>query len=294
MTSDHAKITLRSLQVFEAAARRGSFTGAGEELGISQSAVSRQISDLEALLALKLFHRNGARILITAAGETLANQLKQSFNDIWSAVSSAKRSEQIVTISMLPSLATRWFAPRLGRFMAQHPDIDLRITASRHFVDFLADGVDAAVRYTKRPDQSLASFHLGSETVRPVCAPPYAEQMGLEQPRDLYRATLLYGDIAEDWPSWFQAAGCAEHPPPGPRLGDDSAILQAAFEGQGVALGRSRLVASDVAAGRLMAPYTLSLPASFSYWFVSPKALADAPNLKRVCAWFKAEFDEQA
>lgn len=290
MTRAHAKPPLRSLQILEAAVRHGSFTAAGEELGITQSGVSRQVSDLEATIGASLFVRNGARLRVTPAGERLANQLADAFSRIWTAVADARRSDHTVTLSMLPSVAARWFAPRLGDFLAANPNIDLRITASRHLVDFASEGIDAAIRYSPSPARHLDAMKLGTETVLPVCSPDYAQTFGLKSPNDLYRATLLFGDIPEDWPAWFKAAGCSRLPPAGPRLGDDAAILQAAIDHQGVALGRSLLVADDIAAGRLVAPFSVSLDASYSYWFVRPKNMPTTSAIDAVQAWLIDQF----
>lgn len=294
MRQTHANPPLRSLQVFEAAARCGSFTAAGTEIGITQSAVSRQVSDLEATLGVALFLRNGARLSVTPAGERLARQLANAFALTRSAVADARRSDQVVTLSMLPSVAARWFAPRLGDFMKAHPDIDLRITASRHLVDFSLEGVDAAIRYSPEPSHDLAAVKLGTETITPVCSATYAEDHSLHAPADMYRATLLCGDIPEDWPTWFEAAKCPHPPPTGPRLGDDGAILQAAVDGQGVALGRSLLVADDIATGRLVAPFAVSLDASHAYWFVRPKGMATTPAINAVKNWLVGQFEEES
>lgn len=285
MRQTHARPPLRALQVFEAAARWGSFTRAARELGITQSGVSRQVSDLEATLGISLFVRNGARLRVTPAGERLAGQLGDAFGQVWSAVAEVQRSDQVVTLSMLPSVATRWFAPRLGDFMAAHPTIDLRITASRHLVDFAAEGVDAAIRYSPAPSKTVDAVKLGTETVTPVCSSQYVRDHALRTPTDLYHATLLCGDIPEDWPAWFAAAGYDRPPPDGPRLGDDGAILQAAVDGQGVALGRSLLVQDDIAAGRLVTPFDVALDASHAYWFVRPKSIAPKPALDAVGTW---------
>lgn len=291
MRPTHAKPPLRSLQVFEAAARCGGFTAAGKELGITQSGVSRQVSDLEAMLGVALFLRNGARLSVTPIGKHLAGRLAEVFAHTWAAVADARRSDQVVTLSMLPSVATRWFAPRLADFMAANPDIDLRITASRHLVEFASEGVDAAIRYSPAPSRDLEAVKLGIETISPVCSADYAEDHALHTPADMYRATLLCGDIPEDWPIWFEAAGCQQPPPTGPRLGDDGAILQAAVEGQGVALGRSLLVADDIATGRLMAPFTMSLDASHAYWFVRPKDTSTTHAIDAVKEWLVGQFE---
>jgi LysR family glycine cleavage system transcriptional activator len=194
---------------------------------------------------------------------------------------------------MLPSVA-RWFAPRLGNFMTANPDIDLRITASRHLVDFASEGVDAAIRYSPSPSGNLDAVKLGTETITPVCSTEYAQKHGLNVPEDLYRTTLLYGDIPENWNMWFKAAGCKRSPTAGPRLGDDGAILQAAVDGQGVALGRSLLVADDLAAGRLVAPFSIWLDASYAYWFVQPKDMISRNATHAVKAWLLDQFEERS
>ena len=293
MSTDHANISLRSLQVFESAARCGSFTAAGEELGITQSGVSRQVADLEATLGVALFVRNGARIKVTPAGQRLANQLAEAFARTWAAVGEVTRSDQVVTLSMLPSVATRWFAPRLARFMAAHPDIDLRITASRHLVDFAVEGVDAAIRYSPAPLQNLEAVKLLEETICPVCTPEYAQEIGISEPDDLSRATLLHGDIPENWDAWFIAAGCAKRAQSGPRLGDDAAILQAVLDHQGIALGRSLLVADALANGRLIAPFDIVLKASHAYWFVRPKSDAPSGAIEAVQHWVTEMFKQE-
>ena len=291
MRQTHIKPSLRSLQVFEAAARHSSFTAAGQELGITQSGVSRQVADLEAVLDVKLFTRNGARLAVTSAGQRLAEQLADALARTWAAVGEAARSDEVVTLSMLPSVATRWFAPRLGRFLAAHPEIDLRISASRHLVDFAAEGIDAAIRYSPAPSPDLEAEKLADETVKPVCTPDYAQYLGISEPDDLGRATLLHGDIPENWATWFAAAGCVGSPRSGPRLGDDGAILQAVLDHQGIALGRSLLVADDIASGRLIAPFDTSLAASHSYWFVRSKSMPPTKATSAVQAWLVREFE---
>ena len=291
MSAAHGKTSLRSLEVFAAAARLGGFTAAGAELGITQSAVSRQIADLEGTLGVKLFKRRGAHITATPAGQRLSDRLTAALGDIRAAVADAALSDQVVTLSMLPSVAAKWFAPRLGRFVSEHPDIDLRVTASRHLVDFAKEGVDAAIRYGVGPWSGLSAEKLANETVSPVCTPFYAQQQGLISPSDLSRAVLLHGDIPENWAAWFKAAGCAVDVPAGPRLGDDTAILQAVLDSHGVALGRSRLVAEDIASGKLIQPFDIHLTASHAYWFVRPKSAEVSPSISAVERWIKKEFD---
>ncbi len=285
---------LRALEVFEAAARHGNFTTAGREIGITPSGVSRQVSDLEATIRVRLFTRRGARLILTSEGTRLAERLTRALGDARAAVTELTALEGVVTLSMLPSVAAKWFAPRLARFVAAHPDIDLRIGASRHLVDFMSEGIDAAIRYGTGPWPGLVARRLAGEVVRPVCTPAYLGEHGIETPADLLRATLLYGDIAQTWSAWFAAAGCDLRPPAGPRLEDDTALLQAALDSQGVALGRSLLVAEDLSSGRLVAPFDTGLAAQFSYWFVRPEAKEPSRALRAVETWIAAEFESAA
>lgn len=140
---------------------------------------------------------------------------------------------------------------------------------------------------------NVDALKLGTETITPVCSASYAQKHGLNTLDDLYRVTLLCGDLPEDWAAWFEVAGGKQPPPFGPRLGDDGAILQAAIDGQGVALGRSRLVAEDVALGRLIVPFAVSLDASHAYWFVRPKDIPATRAVHSMREWLADHFDEQ-
>ena len=284
---------LRTLQVFEAAARHQSFTAAGHDIGITQSAVSRQIADLEAHLGQSLFVRSGPNLSLTPMGAKLAKGIGHALMDMRICVDAAqvKSAHNVITLTMLPSVAAKWLAPRLERFTQTHPDIDLRISATRHLVDFRVDGVDAAIRYGKGKWPGVIATQLASETIQPVCSAEYARKINLSAPSDLLRATLLFGDIEEDWHKWFAEVGLKNAAlPRGPELGDDAAILQAALDHQGVALGRSLLIANDLQSGRLITPFATKLEASYSYWFVRPMAMARSATLIDVENWFINEF----
>ncbi|MEO0682281.1 MAG: LysR substrate-binding domain-containing protein [Pseudomonadota bacterium] len=294
MSSPHSapRPSLRSLEVFAAAARDGGFTAAGASLGITQSAVSRQIADLEGMLGTPLFTRRGARLALTPAGRRLAERVGAALDEARAAVAEVAASDRVVTLSMLPSVAAKWLAPRLGAFVATHPEVDLRVAASRHLVDFAAEGIDAAIRYGPRPGPGLTALRLAGETITPVAAPRFLSAAGIAVTEDLRRAALLHGDLPEGWDAWFAAAGLEGPPRDGPRLGDDAAILQAAIEGHGIALGRSRLVAYDIAAGRLVAPFDVSIAASYAYWFVKPDGTPAAAALEAVEAWIAGAFQD--
>lgn len=297
MSIDHDKIrlpALRSLQVFEVAARCQSFTAAAEELFITQSAVSRQVQELEQWLDTRLFVRSGPHLKITKTGKAMAERISQAMDTLHDAVQIAqpRPNNRHITLSMLPSLNTKWFAPRLGQFIQAHPDIDLRIAATQDLtVDFEADEIDAGVRYGTGNWANLSAELLAEETVTPVCSPAHAEQMNLKVPTDLLNATLLQTAGNDNWAAWFQEAGIKHHTEPtGPYLGDGAATLQAAIDGQGIALGRSILIADDLQAGRITAPFQLHFKASYSYWFVTPSNRAVSNNLIAVRDWLIQSF----
>jgi len=285
--------SLRALQVFEAASRHQGFTEAAGELGVTQGAVSRQVQELERWLGLDLFVRSGPNIKLTATGRQLGARIGDAMDILQQAADAARPdpTTRYVTLSMLPSVAAKWLAPRLGQFIQNHPDIDLRVTASRHFVDFDTDEVDAAIRYGEGNWPDVHAEQLAQETVAPVCTRAYADRLTLRAPPDLLGATLLHTDILDDWDAWFTAAGIARGAASrGPALGDDAATIQAALDGQGVALGRSVLVADDLRAGRLVAPFPQQIQATYSYWFVTPANKPAKADLTTVRDWIREMF----
>lgn len=287
--------SLRAIRAIEAVVRLGSFTKAAGELNVTQGAISRQIQELERLLAVKLFLREGPKLMVTETGRAFATSSAAALDIIADAARRAKNNQiaPYVTLSMLPSVASKWLAPRLGRFIEQHPQIDLRVSASRTLVNFHGDGIDAAIRYGQGRWAGLNADLLGREMIFPVCTAAYADKHRLTDPVQLTGATLFHADIKEDWAAWFEKAGIADiEIPRGPRLGDDAAILQAAIDGQGVALGRSVLVADDLKTGRLIAPFETTLKASYSYWFVTPATADLSPDLANVRKWIRDEFRE--
>jgi LysR family transcriptional regulator, glycine cleavage system transcriptional activator len=181
----------------------------------------------------------------------------------------------------------------MAEFAAAHPLVDLRLSASRHLVDFRREGIDAAIRYGPGGWPDVNAELLAKEHVFPVCSPAYAAELGLADPGDLARATLLHSDIPDSWQDWFAAAGCPGLAGArGVYMDEDAALLRAAAESEGIALGRSLLVVDDLARGRLIAPFAVCLPATFSYWFVSPlRARADW-NFEVVRRWLASEFQK--
>ena len=289
---------LNALRAFEAAARHLSFTKAAEELNVTQAAISHQVKALEERLAVTLFRRLNRALLLTDAGQSYLPPLREAFDRMAEATERlrAHDARRTLTITTLPSIAAKWLVPRLGRLRAAHPDIDLRLDASLHLTDFARENVDAALRYGRGKWDGMRADRLMTEDFFPVCTPALLEgEHPLREPGDILHHTLLHDDSRTDWTMWFLAAGVVGGDPTrGPAFTDSSLVLQAAVDGQGVALGRSALAAADLEAGRLVRPFDISLEAEFAYYLVCPQATAEYPKIASFRAWLFAEAEDFA
>jgi LysR family glycine cleavage system transcriptional activator len=284
---------LNALKAFEAAARYESFTRAAEELCVTQGAVSHQVKALEAELGLKLFNRERQRLVITDAGRAYLNVVRDAFDRIASGTERLlqRQNAGVLTVSTSPNFAAKWLVHRLGRFAEAHPSIDLRVSASLHHVDFAREDVDLAIRHGDGQASGLHVTRLCAEELFPVCSPKLLQGgNALRKPDDLSRHKLLHVNDRQDWGKWLEAAR-AKHVDAsrGPILNQASMAIDAAIEGQGVALARSALAAWDTIAGRLARPFALALPAAFAYWIVCPKATAKLPKIAAFTDWLLAE-----
>jgi LysR family glycine cleavage system transcriptional activator len=284
---------LNALKAFEAAARYESFTRAAEELCVTQGAVSHQVKALEAELGLKLFNRERQRLVITEAGRSYLNVVRDAFDRIANGTERLlqRQNAGVLTVSTSPNFAAKWLVHRLGRFAEAHPSIDLRVSASLHHVDFAREDVDLAIRHGNGQAPGLHVTRLCAEELFPVCSPKLLQgSYSLRAPADLSRHTLLHVNDRQDWRNWLETAG-AEHVDVsrGPILNQASMAIDAAIDGQGVALARSALAAWDAIAGRLVRPFAFALPATFSYWIVCPKATAKLPKIAAFTDWLLAE-----
>ncbi|CAJ0812316.1 transcriptional regulator GcvA [Ralstonia flaminis] len=280
---------LGALRAFEAAARHLSFTRAAAELCVTQAAISHQVRQLEDWLGLKLFARRGHALTLTVEGGSYLSELTHLFDGLAEATARLSgRSEDTLRITALPSFASRWLLPRLGGFRAQHPEIELKLTTSTTLWAHTDDSFDIGIRSGLGRWPGLKADLIAREYLSPVCSPALREP--LEAPTDLRHATLLHDEPKGAWRAWFEHAGAA---PPrrtsGVVFNDAGMVLQAAVEGQGVALGRLLLAADDLAAGRLVQPFDVSMPNDFSYWLVYPRASAGRPEVAAFRAWLLAE-----
>jgi len=289
---------LNALRAFEAAARSESFTRAAEELCVTQGAVSHQVKSLEATLGIKLFNRERQRLVITDAGREYLNVVRDALDRI--AVGTERLVQRqnagVLTVSTSPDFAAKWLIYRLGRFGEAHPGIDLRVSATMHHVDFAREDVDVAVRHGDGNWGGLDAVRLCSEQLFPVCSPKLLSGRNrIAKPSDLLKFPLLHLDDWKAWSKWLDAAGVVDaEMPRGPALNHASMLIDAAIDGQGVALARTALAAWDLINGRLARPFDLGLRLSKTYWIVCPKATTSVPKIATFRKWLLAEAAEDA
>ena len=285
--------SLNALRAFEAAARHLSFTRAAQELHVTQAAISHQVKALEEHLGRKLFRRLNRALLLTDDGQAYLPSVSRAFTLLNDATSDllTKQAPGPLTVSALPSFAARWLVPRLGRFRQIRPDIDLRIDPSAALSDFAGGDVDVGIRYGRGKYPGMRADWLMTEDIFPVCSPALLEgPHPLQDPGDLEHQVLLHDDGHGDWRTWLLAAGADRvDATRGPIFTDSSMLIQAAMAAQGVALARGVLAADELAAGRLVRPFTLSLPTEYAYYLVCPINAAEQPKIAAFRDWLLGE-----
>jgi len=283
---------LNTLPSFEAAARHLSFTRAADELHVTHGAVSRAVRNLEDYLGVQLMIRATRSVRLTPIGASLAAEVRGVLEHLAAATSAATgQTSGIVSVSTIDSFAARWLMPRLSRFRRAHRDIDVRVATSERLADFVSDGIDIAIRCGGGHYPGLTTELLMPEDHFPVCSPKLLKgRQRLRVPADLARHTLLHDVFTVDWAIWLRGAGIdTVDPQRGPTFLSSDHAIQAAVRGEGVVLGRSALVADDLAAGRLVRPFAPSLPAGFAYYVVYPARAMRRPSVKAFRDWLLAE-----
>jgi LysR family transcriptional regulator, glycine cleavage system transcriptional activator len=288
---------LNALRAFEAAARHLSFTRAAAELNVTQAAISHQVKGLEDHLGLPLFRRLNRALMLTNQGQALFPAVRDALDGLAEAAARLRAREAggTLTVSTLPSFAVKWLVPRMSHFQDRRPDIDLRISAKEHLVDFARDDIDVAIRFGRGDWPGVRAEWMADEALTPVCGPALLGE--LRSPDDLAHTTLLHEDMLPlgsfpTWENWLAAAGVdGVDASRGPRFSHTHLMLQAAMDGRGVALGQMLIVAGDVAAGRLVAPFPLRLPTGCSYYVVCLPASADRPKIIAFREWVMEELN---
>jgi LysR family glycine cleavage system transcriptional activator len=290
-------LPLRALAAFEAAARLESFRAAAAELALTPSAVSHQVRILEARLGLRLFNRVGRGVVLSPEGSELFGRIGGSFDALAEAVETAgrrgrrARRSEVVLLRTPPSLAGCWLLPRLPSFLAEHPEIDLRVHADLRLATetgtrFEADGVDLAIWYGDHAP--AAAVPLLTETIQPLCAPALAARCDLRGPRDLLALPLIVTrDNRLSWEGWFHRQGVAlDDGFAGTIQLDPSHVaIEAAVKGLGVVLEADVLAEDALRDGRLVVPFPglgVTWPA---YWLGVARNAAGREGVEIVRAW---------
>lgn len=296
---------LGALRTFEAAARHVGFTRAADELGVTPAAVSAQIRGLEEQLGVRLFWRTSREMQLTAAGETLHAAVAEALDTVARAVEriGSTGGGHKLKISVGFSFAAKWLVPRLNRFRDLHPEADVQVDISEGLADFRRDEVDVAIRFGTGSYPGLRADRLFDEEVFPICSPRLLDgAWPLRTPDDLRHHTLIHqgwqaaDESWPDWRMWLKAAGVeGVDVGRGIRFDTFAFIIQATLEGQGVALGNTSLVGDDLAAGRLVRPFALSLRVPhFAYYLVCPRSAAEPPLVGAFRAWMLAQVEPAA
>jgi LysR family transcriptional regulator, glycine cleavage system transcriptional activator len=276
---------LNGIKAFEAAARSGSFAGAGAELNVSAAAVSRMVHLLEQRLGVALFERKANRLAMTAAGRAYQNGLTPIFDALASLTAqvTAPSSLRVLTIGVGPTFAMRWLIPRLAEFRLEEPDIDVRITTGGAAAPF-GDDWSCGIKLGDGDWPGLVAEPLFAADLLPVCTPRLAAQ--LKRPSDLKGSSLLrVAHAAEDWPLWLKAAGVARVTARGTEFQYYGQALQAAVDGLGVVMGIRPYIDDDIAAGRLVAPFALSVPKGMRWYLLYRSFRTDQRDFAAFRRW---------
>lgn len=289
---------LTALRAFEAAARHLSFAQAADELSVTPAALSFQIKSLEENLGSALFRRLNRAVELTEAGHALLPGCKEGFANLSMAWNAVQRSldGRGLTITAGPAFTAKWLAPRLFQFAQEHPEIELRFSASLRLVDLDRDEVDVAIRFGYGPDKDLWSLPLAEEWVTPVMTPALAQEF--RTPSDLVNAVLITDQSIEflepkcDWDAWFRTVGLDPVEAHGPKFSQADHAVDAALAGVGVTLARRALVVKDIMEGRLVAPFSVALKTGARFRFVCRQGTENKPQIKAFRDWMLFEIDK--
>lgn len=289
---------LSAVRAFEAAARHGGFQRAGEELHVSAGAVAHQVKQLEAWLGVLLFQRLARGVVLTPAGTHYAQALRPLLEGIASASDAVRQlgDERVVTVTSVPSLVARWLMPRLGRLRQRHPDIDMRVLASLHPVDFAREGVDVAIRLGTGPYPGLVADVLMEEWFSAVCSPPFLKAArDLRTPADLLRYPLLHDEKEAripdeiDWTRWLGHFGIAYRGSRRPSFSHTYLTLEAAANGQGVAIAAEPFIAEDLRSGRLVRLFPERVLGPYRFHLLRPVHAEARVAVQIFCDWIREE-----
>ncbi len=286
---------LAALRAFEAAARHQNFSRAAEEIHVTHGAISHQVRSLEDGLGIALFIRHGKRIAVTAEGERFAATIRKSLMDIADAADAIMNSasQKRLTITTMPSFASRWLAPRLGKFIDLHPDTEVVLQSSNHLADFFREQVDVGIRFGEGRYPGLAVEKLMGDYFYPVASPAYNGGKLPAVPQELAQYTLLRSSDAEHWAPWFEAAGVDLAEPTGGVLFQDlSMLVRLASSGGGIALVRHVVAMQEIMAGELVRLFDVTVRSPYSYYLVCAPHALQKPQVQAFRAWLLNEVEQ--
>lgn len=298
---------LNALRAFEASARHQSFSLAAQELNVTPAAVGQLVRTLEDWLGSPLFVRSTsgrARLVTTEVAEQALPDIRAGLERLAVGLERLRSGSAggVLTVTVSPAFAAKWLLPRIERFQAAWPETDLRLDTSLKPVDFVAQRIDVGVRYGRGLWPGLAAEKLMDEEVYPVCAPALLATATLQAPGDLRGQVLIHDQSVDtstgfaSWQAWLRHAGVQGVPTDrGLRINNSAAVLQAAIDGQGVALARSVMAHDDLAAGRLVRLFPqVRLESALAYYVVyRPECIAQ-PKVAAFRDWLLREADGPA
>ena len=298
---------LNALRAFEASARHQSFSLAAQELNVTPAAVGQLVRTLEDWLGSPLFVRSTsgrARLVTTEVAEQALPDIRAGLERLAVGLERLRSGSAggVLTVAVSPAFAAKWLLPRIERFQAAWPETDLRLDTSLKPVDFVAQRIDVGVRYGRGQWPGLAAEKLMDEEVYPVCAPALLATATLQAPGDLRGQVLIHDQSVDtstgfaSWQAWLRHAGVQGVPTDrGLRINNSAAVLQAAIDGQGVALARSVMAHDDLAAGRLVRLFPqVRLESALAYYVVyRPECIAQ-PKVAAFRDWLLREADGPA
>lgn len=292
----------RALRTLKSAGRHLNFTRAADELGLTPAAVSYQVKEIEEQLGVVLFQRTSRSIRLTEAGRILLDASADALDLLNRAAAKARklsRGMTVLKVTVDAQFASKWLMRRVERFRARHPDIELRFDISYEVRDFDQDDVDVAIRFGTGRYPGLRTHRLFENVIIPVCSPRLLKSdLPLAEPRDLMKHTLVHiewsrqGVTWPNWRMWMAAAGVEDFDDSRTVVfGTSSDAVQAAIDGNAVALADFAMVANDLSEGRLVRPFDLGIriPPEFAYFVVYPEASAGDPRIAAFREWIGEE-----
>jgi LysR family transcriptional regulator, regulator of gene expression of beta-lactamase len=281
---ERSRLPLNALRAFEAAARHLSVTRAALELRVTQAAVSHHLKLLEEQLGAPLFRRLPRGLILTDEGAALVPMLNDAFDRMAGTLDrfASGHLREIVNVGVVGTFATGWLLPRLPKFKALHPYVDLRIMTNNNRVDLAGEGLDFAIRYGDGAWHGTDAVPILEAPMTPLCAAGLARR--LTAPGDLGREVLLRSYRPDEWKLWFDAAGVATPPIRGPIFDASLTMASAAASGVGVALLPGRLFEQDLASGRLVQPFDLCVDAG-RYWLTRLKSRPETASMAALREW---------